>query len=35
MVEFTRKVMNDERGTMSAECDGLRLTAHGPQIPVT
>ncbi|MCX6843035.1 MAG: hypothetical protein NTX53_12220 [candidate division WOR-3 bacterium] len=24
MVEFTRRVMSDERGTMNAECDGLR-----------
>jgi hypothetical protein len=23
MVEFTRRVMSDKRGTMSAECDGL------------
>jgi len=27
MVEFTRRVMSDKRGTMSAECDGLRLAA--------
>jgi hypothetical protein len=30
MVGFTRRVMSDKRGTMSAECDGLRLTAYGP-----
>ncbi len=23
--------MNDKRGTMNAECDGLRLTADGPK----
>jgi hypothetical protein len=27
MVEFTRRVMSDKRGTMSAECDSLRLAA--------
>ncbi len=25
MVEFTGRVISDERGTMSAECDGERL----------
>ena len=29
MVEFTRRVMSDERGTMSAEGDGGRLTTDG------
>jgi hypothetical protein len=27
--------MSDKRGAMSAECDGLRPTAHGPQVTVT
>ena len=36
MVELTRRVMSDNRGTMSAECDadGLQLTAYGPPITV-
>ena len=29
MVEFTRGVMSDERGTKCAECDGDRFAAGG------
>jgi hypothetical protein len=29
MVEFTRRVMSDDRGTTSAERDDEQLTAYG------